>query len=294
MVLFGGEDNSVNLNDTWTFAQTTVTLTQGSPTSAVVTYGAGYNGHVLTVTNSVGTVTFTEATSTDSSNVVVGDTGAISVATPLAPGTHTASGNDIDTSGDTGVWIFSLTVAQAPQAIAFTSTVPSDAVVGSSYMVRAAGGASGRAVTFRAKLGCTVSDSRMRLIGVGRCVVQASQAGNANYFAATPVTQSFRVVKATSRTALRLSTTKVTYGQEQLERLSVTVSPQFFGTPTGRVTIRESGAVLCTATLSSSRGACRLSPKQLSTGTYHVVVTYRGSTDFHRSTSTRETFTVVR
>ena len=85
------------------------TLTQGPPTSATVTDGAGYSGH-LTVTNPNGTVSYTETASADSSDVVVSSTGAISAANTLAPGTYTVGGSDSDTAGDTGSWSFRLTV----------------------------------------------------------------------------------------------------------------------------------------------------------------------------------------
>ncbi len=461
IVLFGGEDNSANLSDTWTFVQSTVTLTQGSPISALVAYGAGYSGHSLAVTNSTRTVSYSEVTSADSTDVVVSGTGAISAATSLAPGIYTVAGSDRDANDDTGTWTFSLivgkasqsitftstapsnatvgttytviatggasgnavtfstmsactvsgstvsfigvgpcvidadqagnadylmatqvqqtiAVGKASQSISFTSTAPSNATVGATYTVTAKGGASGNAVTFHASSTCAVSGSEVRFIGVGECVIEADQAGNADFFAATEVQQTitvgkgsqtitftsgapsdatvgatytvtatggasgnavtfsttsmctvsgskvsfigvgecvidanqagdadylaatqaarrFRVVKATSKTALKLSATKVVYGHEQVERLSVTVSPQYSGsTPSGRVTIRESGATLCTITLPSGRGTCTLSPKKLKPGTYHPVATYGGSTDFKGSTSVKEVFTVTK
>ena len=85
------------------------TLSQGPPTSATVTDGAGYSGQ-LTVSNPNGTVSYTETASADSSDVVVSSTGAIRAANTLAPGTYTVSGSDSDTAGDTGSWSFRLTV----------------------------------------------------------------------------------------------------------------------------------------------------------------------------------------
>jgi hypothetical protein len=85
-----------------------VTLTQGGPTTASVVDGAGYSGQ-LAVTNGVGTVTYTETSSTDSADVVVSSTGAISAATSLAPGTYSVGGHDADANSDTGTWSFALT-----------------------------------------------------------------------------------------------------------------------------------------------------------------------------------------
>jgi hypothetical protein len=101
------------------------------------------------------------------------------------------------------------------------------------------------------------------------------------------------VAKATSKTALRLSAAKVTYGHEQVEHLSVTVSPQFPGSmPTGTVTVKASTGTLCVITLSSGKGSCRLSPKRLKARTYSLVATYGGSTNFKGSTSVK-TLTVA-
>jgi hypothetical protein len=295
IVLFGGEDNSANLSDTWTFVQSTVTLTQGNPISAIVAYGAGYSGHSLAVTNSARTVSYTEVTSADSTDVVVSGTGAISAASSLAPGLYTVTGSDRDTNDDTGTWTFSLTVGKASQSITFTSTAPSNATVGATYTVTATGGASGNAVTFRTTSACTVSGAKVSFIGVGKCVIDANQAGDADYLTAAQATQSFRVAKATSKTTLELSATKVPYGHEQVEHLSVTVSPQHSGSaPIGQVTISESGTRLCTITLASGKGTCTLSSKELKAGTYRLVATYGGSTNFKGSTSAKETFTVAK
>jgi uncharacterized protein (DUF2141 family) len=108
----GTEHDTNGDTGTWAFALTVGTLTQGTPTSASVADGAGYSGQ-LTVTNAVGTLTYTETSSTDSTDVVVGSTGAITAATSLAPGTYTVSGTDHDTNGDTGTWGFALTVNPA-------------------------------------------------------------------------------------------------------------------------------------------------------------------------------------
>ena len=101
-------------------------------------------------------------------------------------------------------------------------------------------------------------------------------------------------VKSASKTVLTLSATKVTYGDEQVEQLSLTVSPEFAGpTPTGKVSISESKTTLCVITLSSGKGSCSLSAKEIKTaGTYRLVATYGGSLKVAGS-FTMETLTVV-
>ncbi len=93
-----------------------VVLVTGSPSSATVSAGGGYSGQSA-VTNGSGTVSYTETISADSDDVVVSSTGEISAATSLSPGAYSVSGNDRDSSGDTGSWAFVLTVTgTAPAA----------------------------------------------------------------------------------------------------------------------------------------------------------------------------------
>jgi hypothetical protein len=46
--------------------------------------------------------------------------------------------------------------------------------------------------------------------------------------------------------------------------------------------------------LSGAKGSCRLSPKKLKVGTYRLVATYDGSTDFGGSASAKQTLTVAK
>ena len=43
---------------------------------------------------------------------------------------------------------------------------------------------------------CTMSGTTVTLVSVGTCTIQATQAGNTNWAAATPVNQSFQVTQA--------------------------------------------------------------------------------------------------
>jgi hypothetical protein len=110
IALSGSSSPALNQLTGTVFASAIQGLAQGAPTSATVAHGAGYSGQ-LTVTNANGTVTYAETTSGQSTQVVVGSTGAITAATSLAPGTYAVSGTDIDVSGDAGTWAFSLVVS---------------------------------------------------------------------------------------------------------------------------------------------------------------------------------------
>lgn len=88
--------------------------------------------------------------------------------------------------------------------------------------------------------------------------------------------------------------TKVTHRDEQVEHLSVTVSPQPSGsTPTGTVRIKESTTTLCAITLSGAKASCALSAKKLNADTYDLVATYGGSAH-GGSSSAKETLTVAK
>jgi hypothetical protein len=116
-------------------------------------------------------------------------TGAITCATTgLAAANYSlAPGNAAD-----------LTINQARQTVTFTSTPLAHPVVGDRYPV-AASASSGLPVSFSidsssASRACSLSGSTVSLIGVGRCVIDADQAGNNDYAPAREVKQ--RLVRA--------------------------------------------------------------------------------------------------
>ena len=81
------------------------------------------------------------------------------------------------------------------QTITFTSVPPRLAYVGGSYTVSAVGGGSGNPVTFFSYTPgvCTITASTAKFVGIGTCTIVATQAGNASYYDARPVSQSFSV-----------------------------------------------------------------------------------------------------
>ena len=94
----------------------------------------------------------------------------------------------------------SFPVGQGAQSISFTSTAPAAAVFnGTSYTVAATATSSltvAFAIDLSASSVCSVSGSTVSFIGVGNCVINANQAGNANYLAAPQAHQTFAVGKA--------------------------------------------------------------------------------------------------
>ena len=135
-------------------------------------------------------------------------------ATPPAGGTFTAIGVGgwhncaVTSAGGVSCWGAGFggetsPPPHLPQSIAFTSTPPAPAVLGTTYGVSATGGASGNAVilTSLTPSVCTVGPSSgnaatVSLNGIGTCTVAADQAGNAVHVAASQATQTFDVVYA--------------------------------------------------------------------------------------------------
>ena len=88
----------------------------------------------------------------------------------------------------------------AAQKITFTSAPPSGTAVGSTYDVAASGGGSGNPVTFTIGSAsasvCSITGTTVTFNHPGSCVIDANQAGNADYLAAPQVQQTITVGKA--------------------------------------------------------------------------------------------------
>ena len=162
-----------------TLTTPTVTFT-GAPSSAA------YNSHftVATTTNASTTAVITSSgacSNTGTAVTMTSGTGACSLTATWAA--------DSNYSGATASQ--STTATPIAQTITFTTNPPASAAYKSSFTVAATGGASGNAVTFTSSGACSNAGATYTMTNAtGTCSVTASQAGNTNYSAATPVTQS--------------------------------------------------------------------------------------------------------
>jgi hypothetical protein len=89
-----------------------------------------------------------------------------------------------------------ISVGPANQTISFTTTAPTSATVGGPTYKPAATASSGLPVTIAldsTSTGCTLSGGVVSFTAAGTCIVDATQAGNADYRAATPVRQTIPV-----------------------------------------------------------------------------------------------------
>jgi hypothetical protein len=109
----------------------------------------------------------------------------------------------------------SFTISIGNQGISFTSSAPTNATVGgATYMVSATGGGSGNAVSFTidstASTICSITGSAVSFTAAGTCVVDANQAGNADWNPAPQAQQSLTVISPVAYAAIGAAQTWTT------------------------------------------------------------------------------------
>src|SRR6185369_1269117 len=153
------------------------------------------------------------------------------------------------------------TIAKAAQTITFgtlTNKTFGDADFGVSASVN-----SNLAVSFAASGQCSMLNANtVHITGAGSCTVTASQAGDANRFAATPVPQSFTIAKANQT---------ITFGT-LLNKAVGDADFNLTATATSGLTVAYGASGQCTVTGSTvhitGAGTCNLTASQLGDGNY--------------------------
>jgi len=240
----------------------TTTALTAAPNPAA--YGAAVT---LTATVSppaaTGTVTFKDGTTTLGTGTLSGGTATYQTSA-LSVGPHSLTavyGGNASYGGSTSTAL-TQTITKADQTISFAN--PGSKVYGSTPSVSATA-SSGLTVTFGSATPavCTsASGGALTFLTVATCTINADQAGNANYNAATRVSQSFTVTAATLTIASPAVTTKV-YDGTNAATITGTLSGKFGadvvtlnGTGTfASVGARSNIAVTSTATLGGSDAA---------------------------------------
>jgi adhesin/invasin len=113
---------------------------------------------------------------------------------PNLPGTVTLTDNTLNNNGSTQTIDVSGNGVKANQTITFTTAAPTGAALGAMFPVAATSN-SGLPVTLTVDAAsssvCTISGGTVTITsGSGTCIIDANQAGNANYNAATQVQSS--------------------------------------------------------------------------------------------------------
>jgi len=228
--------SGANLNNyTVTIVDGTLTVT-GAPTTTTLSAPASSTyGTSVTLTATVastggtpgGSVNFYSGT-TELGTGTLNSSGVATLSTTTIPGgtdsltaTYPATGN----FGTSSSGASSITISQATQTITF-APIASRPYGSAPFAVTASSSAgSNYPVTITVQSGpAMIGGGTVTLTGAGTVVLQATQAGDANYSAATPVVQSFQVTPA-----------PLTVTANNATRAFGVANPTFSGTVTGAV-----------------------------------------------------------
>jgi len=113
--------------------------------------------------------------------------------------------------------------------------------------------------------------------------ITADYEGDANDDTSTSATVNVQVVKDTTATALTITPTSVTIGQNVT--LKATVTSSLGGKPTGTVTFKDGSTSLGTVNLSGGVASATVSSQPYPAGTYNVTAVYSGDATQATSTS---------
>ena len=251
---------------------------QVMPASQTITFGTlanrTYSPNPFTVSAtassglpvSFGSLTTAVCTVTGSSVTLV-TVGACTIQASQAGNANYAAGTPVSRS---------FSVTQATQTITF-GTLANRAYTPTAFNISATA-SSGLAVSFTSSTTavCTVTGSSVKLVTVGTCTIQASQAGNANYSAATPVSRSFTVTQATQT---------ITFGT--LSNRAYSPTP-FNISATASSGLPVSFASTTTAVCTVSGSAVTM----VTVGTCTIQATQAGNTNYAAATPVSRSFTI--
>jgi len=180
----------------------------------------------------------------------------------------------------------SFTVAQGDQTITFTSTAPVNAMVGGPTYTVTATASSGLTVLITVDASatsvCSLVGSTVSFIGVGTCILDGNQAGDANYTAATQVQQSFAVAK----------------GDQTISFTSMAPLNAKVAGPTYPVTASASSGLTVTITIdASATSVCSIVGSTVSfigTGTCVIDANQGGTSLYNAAPQVQQSFTVAK
>ena len=183
--------------------------------------------------------------------------------------TASQDGNDNYNAADDVPRTF--TVAKAGQTITFAAL--DDKTYEDAPVTLGATASSGRTVAYTTSGPCDVVGSTLSITGAGSCTVTATQTGNSNYLAATPVSRTFTIAKAAQMVTFAIVPDKV-YGDDiftvtasSSSGLAVTVS----SATTGICTVTATGIKIAAA------GTCTLTASQSGNVNYNAAVSVQRS-----------------
>ncbi len=192
--------------------------------------------------------------------------------TLVATGTCTIQATQ---GGDTTTWAAATPVTQSflittltPQSITFNSIAPQ--TIGVPVAALSATASSHLKVSFASNSPtiCQVSDTAVTLLRIGSCSITASQAGDATYAAATPITQVF-AVNGTPQT--------ITFNAIPAQTMGTTPALTATASSTLPVTFASNTLSICTVSSTAitllSAGSCSITASQAGDGTTYAAAT---------------------
>jgi N-acetylneuraminic acid mutarotase len=294
MIVFGGNNGSVMLNDTWVLnlaAATTLTMP-----AATGTFGGTTTLQATLSASGVPVAGMPVAFSLSGVGVGSATTGGDGVATlnnvslsgpnvgvyAGAVGASFAGTASYQTSSTTA----DLTINRAPASISVTGggTFPYDgsAHVASGLVTGVFSESLGAAsITYTAL--SNASTSAAAPIDAGSYRVNASFAGNTNYLDGLNGSIAVTITQASTTTSVALSASPSVFGQSVTFTATVAVVSPGAGTPTGTVTFKDGATTLGTGTLGA--GTATLTTSSLSVASHSITASYGGDANFTASTA---------
>lgn len=139
---------------------------------------------------------------------------------------------------------------------------------------------SGLTVTFTASGDCTVTGTTVHLTGAGSCTITAHQAGDATWYPAPDVPQSFAIAKA----------------DQTITFTSTSPASALVGGPTYTPTATATSGLLVAIALDAASSGCALAAGVVSftgTGTCVINANQAGDTDWNPATQQQQSITVI-
>ena len=213
-----GMTNSPVTSVTYTMPTLSVTSSNNSST-----YGSSVTLTATISSGPTGTVTFYDSGTSIGTGTISGTIATFTTST-LAIGTHTITAGWVGNASYGSVLSGAITQTVNLEAQTINFPVIPTQTVGTPLTLSATA-SSGLAVTFTSATQsiCTVTGTTATFVASGTCTIDANQAGNSTYAAATMVPQSFQVNGESQTIAFPAPASPVTYGVSPIA-LSATAS----------------------------------------------------------------------
>jgi hypothetical protein len=174
------------------------------------------------------------------------------------------------------------TISQASQTITYSPTVTSYPYSSGGTFSLSASSNAGLTVSFASLSGgvCTVTGTTAYIVTGGTCTIQATQTGNTDYSAATPVSVIYTISQVLPTITLVSSLNPILL--QNPVTYTATVSSTA-GKPTGTATFQDGGVAITACTgvaVTTATGLSSCAVTYTTTGTHSITALYNGDTNF--------------